>query len=186
MSHLGKFFRNRRNERKLSLGQVARLLGYQNASKGANKIQSFEGGGKIALDLLDKLADVLEIGPDEIRQRSYEDYKDWLAWASEPVRPYVVVRHLAAISQRVELPDDAIESEAAESFAANIARERKFKVCLVLSRRVSIWFDAEGKEYRRTEATPEMPCEPFMMIVGKRVQLDSGGSGMKPIDGPLA
>jgi transcriptional regulator with XRE-family HTH domain len=185
VSHLGECFRKRRTEKNLSLGQVARLLGYQNVSKGANRIQAFEGGGKVAPDLLGKLAEVLEIGSDEIRQRVYEDYKDWLAWASEPVRPYVVVRLMAAVYQRVDLPDDSIEFEKAEAFAADLARGRRMKVCLVLSRRVSIWYDAEGKEAGRLEATPQLPCEPFMTIGRRRVQFDfDGGVELRPIDGP--
>lgn len=184
MSHLGEFFRNRRFEKGLSLGQVARLLGYQNVTKGCNRIQAFEGGGKVNTELLGKLAEVLEVGPDEIKREAFKDYQAWLAWANEAIRPYLVVRLLAAVYQRVKLPDDALEPEAAEAFAADVARQRKFKVCLVLSRRVSVWYDAEGREYGRTEATPELPCEPFMMIGGRKVQFDFGGGlGLRPIDG---
>jgi hypothetical protein len=45
MSHLGKFFRQRRGE--LGLGHVAHLLGYTNHVGGANRIQRFERGGII-------------------------------------------------------------------------------------------------------------------------------------------
>jgi transcriptional regulator with XRE-family HTH domain len=185
VSHLGNFFRDRRIEKGLAFGQLARLLGYTNLSGGCNRIQAFERGGKVRPDLLGKLAEVLEVSPDQIRQHAAEDYKDWLAWASEPVRPHVVVRLLAAVYQRVELPDDALGPEAAEAVAAVVARERKLKVCLVLSRRVSIWFDTGGRESGRSEATPEMPCEPFLMVGGKRVQFDFGvGMLLRPIDGP--
>ncbi len=92
---------------------------------------------------------------------------------------------MAAIYQRVELPDDALDPEAAGAFASDVARERKLRVCLVLSRRVSVWFDTEGRESGRSEATPEMPCEPFLMVGGKRVQFDFGvGMLLRPIDGP--
>jgi hypothetical protein len=68
-------------------------------------------------------------------------------------------------------------------FASDLARERGFKVCLVISRRISVWYDARGVEYARTEATPEMPCEPFAVIGGKRVQFDlSGGEVLRAID----
>jgi transcriptional regulator with XRE-family HTH domain len=185
VSHLGEFFRKRRAERKLSLGQVSRLLNYRNVTKGCNRIQAFEGGGKVAPDLLRKLAEVLEVGPDEIRQAAYEDYRDWLAWASEPIRPHLVVRLLAAVYQRVQIPDDALDPEDAEAFAAGVAGQRRMKVCLVLSRRVSVWYDTGGREYARTEATPDLPCEPFMTIGGRRVQFDFGsGMGLWPIEGP--
>jgi len=185
VSHLSNCLRKRRTEKKLSLGQVAHLLGYTNLSKGANRIQRFEVGGKIAPDLLTKLSEVLEIGPDEIRQRINEDYRDWLAWADEPVRPYIVVRLMACVYQRVQLPDEALTEEAAGAFASKVAKEKNMRAWLVLSRRVSVGFDASGEERGRMEATPEMPCEPFMMIGGRRVQFDFGnGVGLKPIDEP--
>jgi len=70
-------------------------------------------------------------------------------------------------------------------YASDVAKDRKLKVCLVLSRRVSVWYDTEGREYARTEATPELPCEPFMRIGGRKVQFDfESGMGLRPIDGP--
>jgi len=73
MSHLGQFFRRRRAERGLGLGDLARLLGYRNVSKGANRIRAFEGGGEVHPVLLGNLADLLEIGPDEIGRLVAED-----------------------------------------------------------------------------------------------------------------
>ena len=108
----------RRLEKKLTLGQLARLLGYTNANKGCNRIKTFEAGGKVLPDLLSKLAEVLYFGPDEIRQAASKDYQDWLDWASEPIRPYVVVRLMPAIYQRVQLPDDVLDSQKAEVFAS--------------------------------------------------------------------
>jgi hypothetical protein len=55
-------------------------------------------------------------------------------------------------------------------------------VWLVLSRRLSVQFDAAGN-CQRQEATPDMPCEPFAIIGGRRVQFDfSGGDVLRPID----
>lgn len=149
------------------------------------------------------------------------------------MRPYVVVRLMACVYQRVQIPDEALTGESAEAFAANIVREKKMRTWLVLSRRVSVYFDADGRKqgqrtskglkpkgFRKTghagsplnevsrsgppwkprgfnvrwpcgrkggriEATPEMPCEPYMTIGGRRFQFDfDGGMGFKPIDGP--
>lgn len=102
------------------------------------------------------------------------------------IRPYVVVRLLAAVYQRVELPDEALDPEPAEVFSSNVARDRKLKVCLVLSPRVSVWYDTEGHEYGRKEATPDLPCEPFVTIGSRRVHFHFDGSGLRPIDGPLS
>jgi transcriptional regulator with XRE-family HTH domain len=185
VSNLSSLFRRRRVERGLTTAQLARLLGYRNVTKGCNRIRRFEDGGKVAPDLLAGLSEALEITPDEIRRSLGEDYGEWLAWANEPVRPYVVLRYMACVYSRVELPDDALAPEAAEVFASQLARERKLKVCLVMSRRSSVGFDSTGREYQRLEATPEMPCEPFAMIGGKRVQFDfTGGDVLRTIDEP--
>ena len=185
MSHLSQLFRGRRVERRLTTGQLARLLGYCNVTKASNRIQRFEAGGKVSPDLLARLSSALEVNSEEIRKSLSEDYRDWLAWANEPIRPYVVLRYLACVYQRIELPDDVLEAEAAESFASNLSREKKLKTCLVLTRRLSCWYDATGREYARTEATPDLPCEPFVSIGGKRVQFDFNGScALRQIDEP--
>src|SRR5690242_2016092 len=90
MSHLGDYFRARRLEHSLTTGQLARITGYQNLSRGSNRIQTFEGGGKVAADLLGKLATALDIRPDEVHRLATEDYREWLRWAEEPIRPHLV------------------------------------------------------------------------------------------------
>jgi hypothetical protein len=77
MSQLGEYFRRRRSERGLGLGDLACFLGYRNRSKGANCIRAFEGGAKVHPALLGNLADVLGVGPNEIRRLVAEDYQDW-------------------------------------------------------------------------------------------------------------
>jgi Helix-turn-helix domain len=185
VSHLGGHFRRRRNERGVSLGQLAGIVGYQNLSRGPNRIHKCESAGKVAPDLFARLASALEISPDQVRALAAEDYGEWLAWANEPMRPYVVIRHLACIYQKIELPDDALDPEAAEVFAACLARERNRMVCLVLNRRLSIGFDATGNESQRLEATPEMPCEPHVEISGRPCHFSfSGGELLRPIVPP--
>ncbi|QDV37546.1 helix-turn-helix domain-containing protein [Tautonia plasticadhaerens] len=185
MSHLGDSFRHRRLERNLTTGQLARLVGYKNLSRGSNRIQAFEAGGNVAPDLLAKLSEALEIDTNEVRQFAAEDYQGWLAWADEPVRPYLVLRWTACAYQRVELPDDALELEAAEAFASRVAVERGLKVALVLSRRLSVYFDARGLAYERREATPDVPCVPYAVFGGRKCQLDfDGGEVLRPIDEP--
>ena len=185
MSHLGKFFRARRVEKGISLRQLAALAGYQNLNKGSNRIQKFEAGGKVAPDLFAKLAAILEVNPDEVRRSLAEDYKEWLAWANVPIRPYLVTRLMACVYQRLQLPDDALSFDEAKDYAARLARESKKMVWLVVSRRVSIRFDVTGKEDLPVEATPDMPCEPYAVIGGKRVHFDfTEGNVLRQIDEP--
>jgi hypothetical protein len=90
---------------------------------------------------------------------------------------------MACVYQRAQLPDDALTVEMAKDHAARLARENKKMVWLVLSRRVSIRFDASGKADLPAEATPDMPCEPYLVIGVKRVNFDfTGGDVLRQID----
>jgi len=61
-SHLAKYFRQARESKGFRFGQLARLCGYRNVTKGANKIVAFERWGRrIHLGLLMKMADALGI-----------------------------------------------------------------------------------------------------------------------------
>jgi transcriptional regulator with XRE-family HTH domain len=183
MNHLGKLFRARRVKKGLSFHQLAALVGYGNLNKDSNRIQRFEAGGKIMPDLFAKLASILEVSPDEVSRSLAEDYQEWLAWANEPIQPYVVMRLMACVYQQRQLPDDALTIEAAKDHAARLARDNKKMVWLVLSRRVSIGFDETGKEGLPIKATPDMPCVPHLIIGGKRVQFDfTGGNNLRQIE----
>jgi hypothetical protein len=37
-------------------------------------------------------------------------------------------------------------------------------VCLVLSRRLSVYFDGLGQVHQRLEVSSDVPCEPFAVI----------------------
>jgi hypothetical protein len=93
------------------------------------------------------------------------------------------MRLMACVYQRAQLPDDALTVEMAKDHAARLARDNKKMVWLVLSRRLSIRIDATGKEDLPAEATPSMPCEPYLVIGGMRVHFDlTGGNVLRQID----
>jgi hypothetical protein len=53
----------------------------------------------------------------------------------------------------------------------------------VLSRRISIRFDATGKADLPVEARPDMSCVPYVAIGGRRVHFDfTGGNVLCQID----
>jgi len=169
-NHLGNYFRDRRSKHGYSLGQLARLAGYKNVSKGANKIARFEAAGVVKEELLAALADVLGIDLEQIEQLAEQDRQErlraWESWVSQPVAMQLIVRLMPAVYARKPLPEEINTHEEAEAFACEYARENHFRVCLVLSRRHSVWVDAKGQVYARTEATPDQPNVPFMKLQG--------------------
>ena len=165
---LAKHFHDRRIERGLNLAQLATLAGYPNTLKGMNRLVAFEREGEVHPDLLRKLSVILDVDEGTIRRLAAEDdrlfLEDWNRWADEPVEPYAVVRMLACVYQHNNLPPEITSTEAAEAFAANLARRWKRKVCLVVSRRYSVWLDEAGEVYSRSEAVPGQPNTPYVRL----------------------
>ena len=73
---------------------------------------------------------------------------------------HLVVRLMAAVYARKALPEGITTPEEAESWACEFAREHRWRVCLVVSRRISLWIDSFGLVEARTEATPGVPDMP--------------------------
>jgi hypothetical protein len=169
-SKLSEHFYKARLNKGLTLGQVTRLVGYRNVSKGANRINAFERGGSIHRDLRTKLADVLGIDHLTVERLMDEDrrqfFATWNAWANEPIRPYLIIRLMPAVYCAQDLPAEIESAEAAEEYAVNVARSRHLRCCLVLSRRISVWIEANGSISGVSEAVPGEPNTPVMWVGG--------------------
>ena len=170
-SKLAEHFHQARLDKGLKLGQLARLAGYKNVAKGARRIEALERHGNVHADLRNKLADLLGIDHMTVDRLMDEDQRqflaEWNAWASEPIRPYLIIRYMAAVYSHRELPEEIQSAEEAEAYATNVARTRHFRCCLVLSRRISVWIAADGTLEGVTEAVPGEPNTPVMRIGGK-------------------
>ena len=90
----------------------------------------------------------------------------------------LVVRLMAAVYVRKDLPAEVTTPKEAEAWARAFARQHRFRVCLVVSRRISVWIDAQGQVEARTEATLGHPNLPFMQLKGRRFLL--GGMNGRP------
>lgn len=174
-SKLGEFIRAERCKRGLSLGAMTRLVGYRNVSKGARRIIALEQTGTAKPDLLVHVAEALDLDWIVVEQMMEDDHlerlREWERWVSEPVPMCLVIRLMAAVYTRKVLPADITALEA-EALACKFAREHRLRVCLVLSRRQSVWIDTYGEIEAKTEAKPDSPNAPFMEVKGKRFLLD--------------
>ena len=171
-SQLSRHFRQVRLDKGVRVSHLARLCGYTNISKGSRRIHDFEHGGSIQRDLLLKMADALGIDRAKVEALVEEDrrafFESWSAWASEPIEPYMVIRLIAAVYSEHTLPDEIESVEEAEAYAAAFAKEHRLQCCLVLSRRISVWFLVDGTISHVTEATPGQPNVPVMRIGGRK------------------
>jgi hypothetical protein len=168
MAHLTDLFRQRREASRISLGNLARLCGYSNLAKGSNRIQTFERSGKIEPTLLGKLASALGIASSEIHRAVAQDRTEWEAWASEPIEPHLIVRLVAAFYSRSSIPVEIRGDRAAmEEYSADYAATNRLRVCLVLSRRLRVWFDRDGRCSGVTEDTFGRRNGPIMAVEGR-------------------
>jgi hypothetical protein len=170
LTHVARHFQESRLARGFSLGQVARLAGYKNISKGCNRIRHFELSGSIDRELLRKLAAVLEINEATIKELAERDRLEfldyWTRWINEPIQPFLVLKLMPAIYSRRNLPPNLRTIEDAEAWASSVAAANRQDCCLVWSRRISCWFNEDGSLSHRSEASPGEPNMPYMQLPG--------------------
>jgi hypothetical protein len=68
-------------------------------------------------------------------------------------------------------PELQSSQEAMEQFASAFAKERKWRVWLVLSKRTRVWFDEKGERTGVTEDSFIESYGPYMRLGGKKFVL---------------
>lgn len=168
ISNLGQYVRRQREKLGLNRGQVAQQLGYRNISKGIRRIVDLENEGVCELQLWGKICQVLPLGPVQVKEARQRDWQAYQERLDEPVPMQLIIRWMPAVYSSVELPPKAAGDPAeAEEFARQVALERKKKVCLVVSRRLKVWIDENGKSSKTGPGTPI----PAMRLGGRRFLL---------------
>jgi hypothetical protein len=170
-TNLSRYIQQKRLDKGLKPGQVARLAGCVNVQKNGSRIRSFELSGSIGRELFEKIAGALGIDAGTIKRLVEQDrrefYQAWLEWVNEPNQPYLVMRLMAAIYSSRAVPPEIATMEEAERWASAVAKEIHLRCCLVWSRRISCWFNEEGKLTHRTKARPGEPNTPWIKMGGK-------------------
>lgn len=179
--NLRKFVRSERERRRIRIGKLARMIGYKNVSKGSNKIVKFEREGAIDEALFQSISEALELDPVKIQEAIEKDQRDWESWLDEPVPMEIVVRYMPAVYSRKSLPAEIETPEEAEDYARKYARTKGLRVCLILSRRETLWIDEEGGITLRTTARPGLPNHPYTSVGGRRFVFRKDERGFIPV-----
>jgi len=177
MSHLADYLSNLRQKQHLSYRDLAIKLGYANLEKGCRRIQAFEdsSGETKPKDLPQKLASLLGADPQQMNQMIDLDKAEWEAWLDEPVPMRLIIRYMAVVCAEEPIPATITTPAEAEAYAKQVAVEKHRRVCLVVSRRLSVWIDEKGEVDIRTKARPDRPNEPYMQIGSRTVRLHVNG-----------
>lgn len=161
MTHLGRLLERARRARGLTYPALAARLGYRNLPKGARRLAALEQTGEDAAGLLPALADALQIDMSVLQQAVERDRDEAIAALQvelrEPFAPQLVVRWFAGFYQPLAVPESLATDSAREAWACARARALGRRACLRLSRRHSVWIEADGSVSRRTETTVDNP-----------------------------
>lgn len=172
----------------LTRGQLSRMIGSTNPSKMGSRIAALEKIGHADADLLARLSAALDIDPAAVDRLAAEDYRryvqQWNAWADEPVAPHLVIRLMPAVYSRQDLPKGTTTIEQAEAWASARAKELDLRCCLIWSRRLSIFFAADGTVEQRAVATPQYDPRPYMKIGGRKSLLVGETTPQQPEGNP--
>ena len=142
MTHIGYLLRNFRFKNKITCKVIALGLGDTNTNKGARRYLEWERGeGYPKKEELEKLFQVMRLDPQKVEEVVKQDQQDYEKWLDEPIPMTLVVRLMACVD--VDVPENLSPDEVIE-FAREYARKANLRVCLVKSRRGSVYFDKNG------------------------------------------
>lgn len=179
-NHLGQYIKARREQLRLRRSDVARLLGYENVSKGSARLHSVEEGRWASRDFLVRLMGILQIEPQVVQDlidRDRQEYvAEWNRWADQPVPMHAAVRYVPGFFAGIDLPGDVTTPEQAVAWAVETAKRLNKKVILVVSRRVSWTVHENGVADGPFNATPDEKAQPWMAL-GKSPFMASLGPG---------
>jgi len=169
----GTYLATQRQAKHLTLGQLARAVGYGNVEKGSRRIQQLEREGRTIDGLLEKICVVLDLDPAHVwslvEQDRLEFEEAWRAWVNEPVEPRLRVRLIPAVWGRAKLPAGSSREGAVQYARSRAVEHRKVHV-LVWNRAEEIWCYEDGRSTVVTMKVGEA-AGPFTRPRGR------GGSG---------
>ncbi len=152
-THLSEHFKERRLAKGMREKDLAKAVGYKNLFRGMRRIRTFEATGHIHSELLLKMSQVLDIESRTVAQLGYQDWLEWFQKINQPIEPFMVRRMLFG-GGMMKIPEDRRSAQQAQKFASDFAKRHKIEVCLVLSRRIRVWFASDGSLKEVIEEVP--------------------------------
>lgn len=101
-----------------------------------------------------------------LEEERQERLRRWERWVRQPAPMQIIFRIKLTVFLSKLLPPEITTQEEAEAYACEYARQNGVRLCLVLSRRQSIWINADGLVEARFESTPDCPDLPLLRLVG--------------------
>jgi hypothetical protein len=145
-NEMGQYVRRQRETLGLTPAMLVRAMGYENINKGIRRLMELEGFGRRDEVFWLSICDQLSLDQQEILTAEKADDATYQAWLDEPIPMELAIRWIPGVYSSVALSEGvAGDPVKAEEFARKVARDKKRKVCLVLSRRKKLWVDEHGQ-----------------------------------------
>ncbi len=155
----GHFLQERRKAMNLTYKQVAEKIGYKNISKGIRKIEALEDGFFHPV-MATKVMECLGVTDQEWQQCLDEEerYLHEAIAKLPPFKPVLILRAFAACYLNIHLPADLTDHESMIAYAADYAKQRGCKCCLVLDYDLKYWITEKGEVPPPDRSIAEPPC----------------------------
>lgn len=171
-NNLARYVKEERMSRGWNRAELSRRMGYQNVSKGMNRVLNLEREGTVPLEVLEKMISALGLDEEKVEDLLEQDREAYEAayeaWLDKPVEMHLTIRLIPAVFGHKSLPEHVTSEEEALAYACEQAKSRHKKVWLVVSRRKIIYIDEEGTSRGTGRATPYYDPGPWMSLKGKR------------------
>ena len=159
-----------RRERGINRGKLAKMIGYQNLTKGARRISEFERGEHYDQELASRMASALGVPQVDFELAWLTDWsvlhRQWTSWVDEPIQQYVILATGDFRYRWIPIELHLTLLRTAEHFASRVARKFHLPTWLIFSRRIASHFDRRGHLTRRVEALPPSLGEAFVEFGG--------------------
>ncbi|MCK6440810.1 MAG: hypothetical protein L6Q71_11510 [Planctomycetes bacterium] len=158
--HLGSYIEQERIRQGLRRSELATHAGWR-STKGCRKITALERGEEVDEAALRRLVPVLNLNPSVIEMLLERDRQDLLAEIKRQevgFQPYMLIRLLAAVFMRVEIPVDVERDEFhLREFARAHAEHIRRQVCLAVGPVRCVWISPDDPNEWVEDATPPRP-----------------------------
>ena len=154
----GEFLKERRNQLRLTVSQLASDIGYRNINKGIRRITAVESG-HIDSELVAKLMMHLQVTQeDRDRCLNLEATARKLLIEKMPkFKPVIVWRAMPCIYVPVNLPEGLTEQQDMIAYAAEFSRERHGHCCLKLDYDLRYWINERGETGNADRTISNLP-----------------------------
>ncbi len=162
--HFGQLVSSTRERANLTREQLAKMIGYANLHKGANRIARIEdGAGDYPLQT-SRILKVLEISDESVERAMQLDQeaqqKQYLKAIKTPIEPELAVRLIPGFIANITLPKGVTDHAQLEEYACTVAKHYRAKSYLVLPNRIGLSINEAGEVCSINE--PDAAGEPYL------------------------